>query len=148
MAAGDFWDNPEGNPTPPDDGNGDYTTPWKRLQASRRAAETHVAKRQDGGLNPSPAGIFWYNEPIQYLVRKTGYYCVGTQAVTRDASRHSLNLQPSFRSLWSPVAGIQTPTHPDKNPPTFLTTLTMRAPFFSKTNSTGNYLRQSTRKSM
>lgn len=27
--------------------------------------------------NPSPSGILVYQEPIQYLVRKTGYYCVG-----------------------------------------------------------------------
>lgn len=27
--------------------------------------------------NPSPAGLLVYHEPIQYLVRKTGYYCVG-----------------------------------------------------------------------
>jgi hypothetical protein len=29
-------------------------------------------------LNPSPSGIYWYAQPIQYHVRKTGYYCVGS----------------------------------------------------------------------
>lgn len=31
------------------------------------------------GLNPSPDGVYTYkaDEPIQYQVRKTGYYCVG-----------------------------------------------------------------------
>ena len=28
-------------------------------------------------LNPSPSGTLWYQESIQYNVRKTGYYCVG-----------------------------------------------------------------------
>ncbi|CCM04443.1 uncharacterized protein FIBRA_06623 [Fibroporia radiculosa] len=65
-----FWNNPEGNPTPP---GSNYTSSW------RRNAEVH-SKRQ--GLNPSPSGILTYHQPIQYKVRKTGYYCVAIVPVT------------------------------------------------------------------
>lgn len=64
-----FWNNPAGNPEPPDE-NSEYSSPWRRDVA-------RVTKRQDGSINPSPSGIHWYREPIQYLVRNTGYYCVG-----------------------------------------------------------------------
>jgi hypothetical protein len=32
-------------------------------------------------LNPSPSGVLRYQQPIQYHVRKTGYYCVGQLCV-------------------------------------------------------------------
>ena len=32
-------------------------------------------------LNPSPSGILRYKDPIHYIVRKTGYYCVGACGV-------------------------------------------------------------------
>lgn len=73
--SGGFWDNPEGNPTPPPDVNGDYTSPWKRSAAASRRRDSPLVRRQS--LNPSPSGILYYQNPIQYLVRKTGYYCVG-----------------------------------------------------------------------
>ncbi|KIJ66304.1 hypothetical protein HYDPIDRAFT_87001 [Hydnomerulius pinastri MD-312] len=65
-----FWENPEGNPTPPSEDN---TTPWR----SRGFApvEVHVAPRADDTLNPSPSGELTYTSPIQYQVRNTGYYC-------------------------------------------------------------------------
>ncbi|KAJ6575316.1 lung seven transmembrane receptor-domain-containing protein [Mycena capillaripes] len=63
-----FWDNPEGNPTPPDT---NYTSPWKRSLTARA-----------DNLNPSPDGLYSYSEPIHYLVRKTGYYCVAMIPVT------------------------------------------------------------------
>ena len=34
-------------------------------------------------LNPSPSGILRYKDPIHYIVRKTGYYCVGACGVGR-----------------------------------------------------------------
>jgi hypothetical protein len=54
-----FWDNPEGNPKPP---VSPYDTPFRRA---------------DPPPNPSPSGLLEYDQPIQYIVRKTGYYCVG-----------------------------------------------------------------------
>ncbi|KAF7347665.1 Integral membrane protein [Mycena venus] len=63
-----FWNNPEGNPTPPP-GNG--TTNWRRS----------LYPRADNP-NPSPDGLYSYLQPIQYLVRKTGYYCVAMVPVT------------------------------------------------------------------
>ena len=68
VSVGGFWNNPAGNPAPPDDAN--YTSPWKRNSDLR-------ARQSGASLNPSPSGIMSYKEPIQYLVRKTGYYCVG-----------------------------------------------------------------------
>lgn len=67
IQASGFWNSPDGNPTPPP---GNYTTPWRRTAGSL----PNVVR---SALNPSPTGILTYNEPIQYLVRKTGYYCVG-----------------------------------------------------------------------
>ncbi|KAI0034184.1 lung seven transmembrane receptor-domain-containing protein, partial [Vararia minispora EC-137] len=60
-----FWNNPDGNPTPP---ASKYDTPWRRQDKQP--------------LNPSPSGLLEYHEPIQYLVRKTGYYCVAIVPVT------------------------------------------------------------------
>lgn len=71
VSAATFWDNPEGNPTPPD-ANGEYTSPWRREYRSL------MDRRDDDAPNTSPNNILYYNEPIQYIVRKTGYYCVGT----------------------------------------------------------------------
>lgn len=64
-SSGSLWDNPEGNPVVPE-GEGDVA--WRR---------SLVAPSRRDTINPSPASILTYQEPIQYLVRKTGYYCVG-----------------------------------------------------------------------
>ena len=78
VATSGFWDNPAGNPHPPDE-DSEWSSPWKRHDGSAQ-----LAKRQyKPMLNPSPAGMLIYKEPIQYLVRKTGYYCVGA-LVTSD----------------------------------------------------------------
>ncbi|KAI1781678.1 lung seven transmembrane receptor-domain-containing protein [Ganoderma leucocontextum] len=67
VSVGGFWNNAAGNPTLPEDAN--YTSPWRR--------DTELHPRQSGAsLNPSPTSMLVYKEPIQYLVRKTGYYCV------------------------------------------------------------------------
>ncbi|KAI0375165.1 hypothetical protein BV20DRAFT_985525 [Pilatotrama ljubarskyi] len=71
VSVSGFWDNPAGNPTPPD-ADSNYTSPWRRDAA--------LQARQ--ALNPSPSGILWYKDPIQYLVRKTGYYCVAIVPIT------------------------------------------------------------------
>ncbi|KAJ8597616.1 hypothetical protein M405DRAFT_876881 [Rhizopogon salebrosus TDB-379] len=67
-----FWDNPEGNPSPPDD---EDSSPWRReLQ--------HISRQSNETLNPSPYDTIAYTQPIQYQVRKTGYYCVAIVPVT------------------------------------------------------------------
>ncbi|TFK56672.1 protein PTM1 [Heliocybe sulcata] len=71
VSTSGFWDNPEGNPDVPEDENTVYTSPWLARAYDRR-----------DDLNPSPTGILWYQEPIQYQVRKTGYYCVAMVPVT------------------------------------------------------------------
>ncbi|OAX43046.1 hypothetical protein K503DRAFT_789806 [Rhizopogon vinicolor AM-OR11-026] len=68
-----FWDNPEGNPSLPDD---EDASPW-------RSRELHYFPRQaNDTLNPSPYDTIAYTQPIQYQVRKTGYYCVAIVPVT------------------------------------------------------------------
>lgn len=69
VSSSGFWDNPDGNPTPPP---GNYSSPWRRA---------------DNIYNPSPDGLYSYSEPIQYLVRKTGYYCVGEDSIVSLKSR-------------------------------------------------------------
>ncbi|KAI0697538.1 lung seven transmembrane receptor-domain-containing protein [Cytidiella melzeri] len=102
ISSNGFWDNPEGNPTPPD-AHDEYTSPWKRAQASTRDSLDSMIKRQQGGINPSPSGILWYkDQPIQYLVRKTGYYCVAIVPVTvvpsgnANAPRQATELHPGY----------------------------------------------------
>ena len=60
------------------------TTFWSARVAfpeSNRGSSRELQTRQGGANpNPSPAGLLVYHEPIQYLVRKTGYYCVGMLA--------------------------------------------------------------------
>ncbi|THH33161.1 hypothetical protein EUX98_g1064 [Antrodiella citrinella] len=79
LSASGFWDNPAGNPHPPDENN-TYTSPFKRTLP--RDSVVSLASRQDSGLNPSPSGILQYTAPIQYQVRKTGYYCIAIVPVT------------------------------------------------------------------
>ncbi|KAI0756841.1 lung seven transmembrane receptor-domain-containing protein [Daedaleopsis nitida] len=93
VAISGFWDNPAGNPTPPDS---NYTSPW------RRDAEL-VARQSGASLNPSPAGILWYKGPIQYTVRKSGYYCVAIVPIT---------VLPSSVSTRAPT---DVPYHPTYN---------------------------------
>lgn len=67
-----FWDDPNGNPTPPDS---EYDSPFRRNR-SYSVAKRYTMARQavDGSMPPD---ILWYGQPIQYPIRKTGYYCVG-----------------------------------------------------------------------
>ncbi|TFK36947.1 lung seven transmembrane receptor-domain-containing protein [Crucibulum laeve] len=76
LSTSGFWNNPAGNPTPP---TNNYTSPW------RRSESPGIISRRDT-INPSPSGILSYTEPIQYLVRKTGYYCVAVIPVTVQSS--------------------------------------------------------------
>ncbi|KAI9512542.1 lung seven transmembrane receptor-domain-containing protein [Russula earlei] len=89
-----FWDNPEGNPTPPPS---DYSSPFRRDPLQTRQGSANP--------NPSPFGLFEYHEPIQYLVRKTGYYCIAVVPVTvmqaasssSSQKRQSSGIHPSYR---------------------------------------------------
>ncbi|OJT15937.1 hypothetical protein TRAPUB_13361 [Trametes pubescens] len=71
VAVSGLWDNPDGNPTPPDLGP-EYETNWRR--------DSVLAVRQ--AVNPSPTSILRYQSAIQYNVRKTGYYCVAIVPIT------------------------------------------------------------------
>ncbi|TBU49906.1 lung seven transmembrane receptor-domain-containing protein [Dichomitus squalens] len=74
VSVGGFWNNPAGNPEVSEE-DANYTSPWRR--------DTELHARQNGAaLNPSPTAILVYKEPIQYLVRKTGYYCVAVVPIT------------------------------------------------------------------
>ncbi|KAK7064065.1 integral membrane protein [Favolaschia claudopus] len=66
-----FWNNPAGNPTPP---ASNWSSPFRR----------ELSPRADH--NPSPDGLYSYSQPIQYFVRKTGYYCVAMIPVTLPRS--------------------------------------------------------------
>ncbi|KAI0319773.1 lung seven transmembrane receptor-domain-containing protein [Amylostereum chailletii] len=83
-AASGFWNNPAGNPTPPDS---EYSSPFRRASVLPRDT-----------INPSPSNILRYSEPIQYLVRKTGYYCVAVIPVTvlQPSSTPQLTRQDSI----------------------------------------------------
>ncbi|THH19061.1 hypothetical protein EW146_g2036 [Bondarzewia mesenterica] len=74
VSAKGFWDNPSGNPTPPPS---EYDSPWRP-----RGVVPYTKRQSNGPLNPSPSGIYYYRDPIQYFVRKTGYYCVAVVPVT------------------------------------------------------------------
>ncbi|KAH7886133.1 protein PTM1 [Phlebopus sp. FC_14] len=74
-----FWNNPDGNPNLPAEGN---TSPWRR-RGGIVPVEVHVNSRAENEtLNPSQSGVLSYADPIQYQVRNTGYYCVAIVPVT------------------------------------------------------------------
>ncbi|KAI5982726.1 lung seven transmembrane receptor-domain-containing protein [Pisolithus albus] len=54
-----------------------------RTRSGTASIQVHPIPRQESEtLNPSPAGMLTYTGPIQYQVRKTGYYCVAIVPVT------------------------------------------------------------------
>ncbi|KAF9225433.1 hypothetical protein BS17DRAFT_701032 [Gyrodon lividus] len=98
-----LWET-ENNPTPPP---GEYTSPW------RPRGFVTVEHRADDPLNPSPSGALTYTSPIQYQVRKTGYYCPHDARVTPSP----LAIVPV--TVITPTAARQAPTgvpyHPTYN---------------------------------
>ncbi|KAG7452349.1 uncharacterized protein BT62DRAFT_1071496 [Guyanagaster necrorhizus] len=95
--SAEFWANaPGGLPSIPPSANDETVTPWRRHSSE-------VVPRDS--LNPSPNGIHLYAEPIQYLVRKTGYYCVAIVPVTVRNSATSVRAptdvpyHPSYNGL-------------------------------------------------
>ncbi|KII94126.1 hypothetical protein PLICRDRAFT_50112 [Plicaturopsis crispa FD-325 SS-3] len=97
VSSAGLWDSPTGNPTPP---VSEWDTPF--LHREVRDGSSQMQVRQNSALNPSPSGIYHYNgEPIQYQVRKTGYYCVAIVPVTllspaRQAST-DVPFHPSYK---------------------------------------------------
>ncbi|KAK7465358.1 hypothetical protein VKT23_005337 [Stygiomarasmius scandens] len=90
VSSSGFWNNPDGNPTPPAD---NYTSPWRR--------DTHTLSSRDNE-NPSPDDILVYSEPIQYLVRHTGYYCVAVVPLTAEGElteRQDTNVHPPYSAV-------------------------------------------------
>ncbi|KIK70735.1 hypothetical protein GYMLUDRAFT_149265 [Collybiopsis luxurians FD-317 M1] len=73
--SGSLWD-PNGNNSLPSSQSDDGPTAWRR----------DVSIQSRDSLNLSPSGIYTYSQPIQYLVRKTGYYCVAIVPVTVQGS--------------------------------------------------------------
>lgn len=71
--ARDISNNPAGKATSPHE----YQLPRRRGQPL--APDGTLSRRQS--LNSSPQSPYRYIEPIHYIVRKTGYYCVGMSTV-------------------------------------------------------------------
>ncbi|KAG0707496.1 lung seven transmembrane receptor-domain-containing protein [Suillus ampliporus] len=88
-----FWDSPDGNPTPPAD---KYDSPWSSRELY------HSRRQSNDTLNPSPYETIAYTQPIQYQVRKKGYYCVAIVPVTV--------MNPTARQ-----APTDVPSHPTYN---------------------------------
>ncbi|KAJ4485867.1 lung seven transmembrane receptor-domain-containing protein [Lentinula aciculospora] len=72
--SGSLW-NPNGNNSLPSAESDNGPTAWFRDHLIDSLSTRDTA-------NPSPTGIYTYSQPIQYLVRKTGYYCVAVIPVT------------------------------------------------------------------
>jgi hypothetical protein len=71
-SASGFWNNPAGNPTP---SPSNYTSPWRHRRTGTLLPRLSSVPRQLN--NSGPSELYHYTAPIQYPVRKTGYYCVG-----------------------------------------------------------------------
>lgn len=81
-----FWDNPDGNPNPPES---DYDTPFfsrrdilfssRSLSSvnSRASATKSDSLRRQNSTGSTSLDTLWYENPIKYEVHDTGYYCVG-----------------------------------------------------------------------
>ncbi|KAF5388543.1 hypothetical protein D9757_004631 [Collybiopsis confluens] len=83
-----LWD-PYGNNSLPSSQSDNGPTAWRR-DVSIQSRDT---------LNPSPDGIYVYSQPIQYLVRNTGYYCVVT--IQGSVSRQDMpaEIHPHYQGL-------------------------------------------------
>ncbi|KAF8506739.1 lung seven transmembrane receptor-domain-containing protein [Russula emetica] len=79
--------------------------PGNERGSSNATGQGDLQTRQAGANpNTSPSGLLVYHEPIQYLVRKTGYYCVAVVPVTvlQTSSsalqeRQSTDIHPSYK---------------------------------------------------
>ncbi|GJJ09695.1 hypothetical protein Clacol_003919 [Clathrus columnatus] len=74
-ATNTFWNNPQGNPTPP---KSEFDNPWRMARRqSLNSRENHLPF------------ITLYQGPIKYDVPKTGYYCIAIIPLTVDAALNS-----------------------------------------------------------
>ncbi|GAW07101.1 protein PTM1 [Lentinula edodes] len=89
--SGSLWD-PYGNNSSPSAGSDDGPTAW------RRDHSIYSLTTRDT-INPSPTGIYSYSLPIQYLVRKTGYYCVAVIPVTVQSNIPRDDVHPHYNGL-------------------------------------------------
>ncbi|KAJ3966513.1 lung seven transmembrane receptor-domain-containing protein [Lentinula raphanica] len=80
--SGSLWD-PQGNNSLPSAESDKGPTAWRRNHIEALALRDSI--------NPSPTGIYTYTDPIQYLVRKTGYYCVAIVPVTVQSNMEDLH---------------------------------------------------------
>ncbi|KAL1760917.1 lung seven transmembrane receptor-domain-containing protein [Schizophyllum commune] len=53
-------------------------------------SERDLALRQE---NSSPSGLYTYTDPIQYIVRNTGYYCVAIVPISVQSSQTSADIR-------------------------------------------------------
>ncbi|KAG6334954.1 hypothetical protein ID866_4133 [Astraeus odoratus] len=71
-------------------------TSWQ----TRRGKTVHYMPRQEAGpLNPSPSGILAYTVPIQYQVRKTGYYSIVPVTVISPTVRQTSSVHPTYNGV-------------------------------------------------
>lgn len=82
-------DGPAEHPAPPP---GEHPSPLRRDLQTRQT---------DVNPNPSPTGLFEYHGPIQYLVHKTGYYCVGMPVFSSVKKENVTTLFASCRTCHS-----------------------------------------------
>ncbi|KAG6832564.1 hypothetical protein H0H92_000193 [Tricholoma furcatifolium] len=103
-SASSFWNNPAGNPTPP---SSNHTTPWRREESSSRPSS--LSRRQI-----EISGLYSYTQPIQYPVRKTGYYCIGKHSYLLDwlSLTSTIAVVPVTVTSYSTRAPTDVPYHP------------------------------------
>ncbi|KAF8581639.1 protein PTM1 [Ramaria rubella] len=86
-----FWDDPNGNPTPP---TSEYDTPFLLRGVSRTLTpepkrqsyvESSMSTFRRQNSATGPFDTLWYGGPIKYEVKDTGYYCVAIVPLTVDA---------------------------------------------------------------
>ncbi|KAF8700877.1 hypothetical protein AX14_000643 [Amanita brunnescens Koide BX004] len=85
----DSGGNPAGNPTLP---ASKRTSPRRRGQSL--APDHSLSRRQS--LNSSPQSPYHYTEPIHYIVKNTGYYCVAVVPVTVQSAARDI-LHPTYK---------------------------------------------------
>jgi hypothetical protein len=90
-ASAGFWDNPDGNPTPPPD---NYTSPWRRRSTPYTI---HVVRWPITKVDSN--GVLQYTEAIHYPVDKSGLYCVAVIPLSVEGDgkrRDTVEYHPSY----------------------------------------------------